>query len=94
MVRVSNDKPNPGETIYLEYTYPTKPKDMPKTLWSYKALITLDGKYFNNVGYSYVYKIVTFEAGILNIPSFFIQSEGRQVQSPNIKLTIGRQTNK
>lgn len=88
-VRVSNAKPNPGDTIYLEYTYPTKPKDMPKTIWSYLASICLDSKYKNGYLYSYVYEIRTFRPGLLTIPSFVVQSEGRQVHSPNVEIPVG-----
>ena len=90
-VRVSNGKPQPGETIYLEYTYPTKPKDMPKTFWSYMASIRLDGRYYYNGLHSYVYEIKTFQAGMLRIPAFYVQSEGRQVQAPNVEVPIGVQ---
>lgn len=88
-VRVSNARPQPGEVIYLEYTYPTKPKDMPKTLWSYVASIRLDGRYSYNYLYSYVYEIRTFKTGTLFIPSFTVQSEGRQIYSPNVEIPIG-----
>jgi hypothetical protein len=88
-VRVSNAKPQPGEIIYLEYTYPTKPKDMPKTIWSYVASICLDGRYSHNYLYSYVYEVRTFKPGLLKIPSFAVQSEGRQIHSPNIKIPVG-----
>lgn len=88
-VRVSNARPQPGEVIYLEYTYPTKPKDMPKTIWSYVASIRLDGRYSYNYTYSYVYEIRTFKAGRLFIPSFNVQSEGRQIYSPNVEISIG-----
>jgi hypothetical protein len=88
-VRVNNATPQPGEIIYLEYTYPTKPKDMPKTIWSCMATIRLDGRYAYNYMYSYVYEIRTFKSGLLKIPSFFVQSEGRQVYSPNIEIPIG-----
>lgn len=88
-VRVSNVKPQPGEIIYLEYIYPTKPKDMPKTIWSYVATIRLDGRYAYNYLYSYVYEIRTFKSGLLKISSFTVQSEGRQVHSPNIEIPIG-----
>lgn len=89
-VRVSNATPQPGEIIYLEYTYPTKPENMPKTIWSYKASIRLDGKYSYNYQYSYVYRVRTFEPGILKIYSFAVQSEGRQVYSPNIEIPVGK----
>ena len=87
VVRASNANPNPGDVIYLEYTYPTKPKDMPKTLWSYVASIRLVDRY----QYSYIYEVRTFKAGKLFIPSFAVQSEGRQVHSPNVEIPVGKQ---
>jgi hypothetical protein len=89
-VRTTNDRPNPGDTFYLEYSYPTKPKDMPKTLWSYVAVIRLDGSYYQNNLYCYVYKVQPYAQGTLRIPSFAIQSDGRQVISPNIELQVGK----
>jgi len=84
-VRVSNAKPQIGETIYLEYSYPTRTKDMPKSIWSYMATIRLVDRY----SYSYIYEIQTFRGGMLKIPSFAVQSEGRQVYSPNIEIPVG-----
>jgi hypothetical protein len=88
-VRVSNARPKPGDIIYLEYTYPTRPTNVPKSLWSYMASIHLDGRYRNGYLYSYVYEIRAFQAGLLTIPSFAVQSEGRQVYSPNVEIPIG-----
>jgi hypothetical protein len=88
-VRVNNAHPQPGDIIYLEYTYPTKVKDMPKTIWSYFASIRLDGRYQSRYQYSYVYEVRTFRSGLLKIPSFAVQSEGRQVHSPNIEIPVG-----
>jgi hypothetical protein len=93
-VRVNNARPNPGDIIYLEYTYPTRPTNVPKSLWSYMASIRLDGRYRNGYLYSYVYEIKTFQAGLLTIPSFAVQSEGRQVYSPKVEISVGKQTNK
>lgn len=88
-VRISDGHPQPGDIVYLEFTYPTKPTNIPRSLISYLASIHLVDSYRNGYWYSYIYEVRTFQSGILKLEPFAVQSEGKQIYSPRLNIPIG-----